>query len=265
MAGFKSDETGKVEAIPQKAKRGPKPSGIKKPIAPNTTEYMYQQGVKLLSENFENGGDPAKIGRDSGTLHFIHALGQSQRPRSRRIANAKKVKSYLVVGAVFKTDIDVDVPDIPITCTVFTGVKPEQMGTKHIKAGETFILNMLEYMFLIIREEYSGCCEYEGDPEFCYFSPKVQNFLTNGPQSQKLPTPTICFKVGSPKESMVAIDVKTADGRWECLPEYQEKFGDLFLKSTPPDIETASIARAQGITASLRKMLIETDTDKDTD
>lgn len=260
MAGFKNEGIlEEQENVVVKAKRGPKPSANKKPIAPNTTEFMYQQGVKLLSEEFEAGKDPEVFGRDSGTLHFIHALGQSQRPRNRRVANEQKVKSFLVVGAVFKTDKDIDVPEIPITCTVFTGVKPEQMGSRHIKAGETFTLNLLEYLFLIIREEYSGYCEYQGDPQFCYLSPKVQNFLTSGPQSQKLPTPTICFKAGSPKESMVAIDTKSADGRWVCLPEYEEKFGDLFVKSTPPDIQAESIARTSGIAASLRKMLSETD------
>lgn len=260
MAGFKSENEMEITEIKEQVtgkKRGPKPSGVKKPIAPNTTEYMYQEGVKILNQAYEDGKEPGQYGRDSHTLHFVHALGQAQRPRNRRIANAVKMKSFLVVGAVFITDKDIDVPDIPITCTVFTGVKPEQMGTRHIKAGETFILNMLEYMFLIIREEYSGYCEYQGDPTFCYFSPKVQNFLTNGPQAQKLPTPTICFKVGSPKESMVAIDTRDENGNWVCLPEYEEKFGDLFLKSTPPDIESASVARTQGITASLRKMLLD--------
>ena len=260
MAGFKEDmNVGEVQA-PVHGKRGPKPSGNKKPVAPNTTEYMYQEGIKLLTKQFEDGTTSSDaIGRDSGTLHFIHALGQSQRPRNRRVANEQKVKSFLVVGAVFKTDKDIDVPEIPITCTVFTGVKPEQMGSRHIKAGETFMLNLLEYMFLIIREEYSGYCEHQGDPQFCYLSPKVQNFLTSGPNAQKLPTPTICFKSGSPKESMVAIDTKTKDGDWECLPEYEEKFGGLFIKSTPPDIQTEAIARTSGIAASLRKMLTETD------
>lgn len=174
----------------------------------------------------------AQLGSMSGTLHFQHLLGLQSKKSDRVGKGRQSFESFKPVGVCLKTDVEIQVPVIDVTKDKTTGINPETDITyRTVGAGETFIVNYYEFMYLIIRDEYAGFCSREGDAKGVYFSAKMSAFLKNQAQ---LPTPTINFAGdGSPKEGMIAIDRKEADGRWVIKDEYKEQFGALLKRKTP--------------------------------
>jgi len=171
------------------------------------------------------------IGTKSNTLHLLHLLGTQSRKASRVIAGKDTVDSFTPVGAVMVSDVDIVVPVIDITKTPESGVLPEEVTNRKVKAGEKFMVSYLELMFLIIRDEYAGICSRNGNPRGVHLVVKMPKFWKG---EAKLPTPTFNGPKGdSPKESMVAIDFLNAAGKWEAKPEYEPKFGALLRRATP--------------------------------
>lgn len=172
------------------------------------------------------------LGHKSGTLHFQHLLGLQSKKADRVGKNRSFHDSFKAVGVTLVSDEDIQVPVIDVLKDKTTGINYEEDVTfREVKAGEAFDLNYYEFMFLIIRDEYAGFCSREGDPQGVYFSAKMSAFLKD---QAKAPTPTINFtQEGSPKENMIAIDRKEADGRWVIKDEYAEKFGALLKRRTP--------------------------------
>lgn len=172
------------------------------------------------------------LGSKSNTLHFQNLLGL-QSKKADRVGKAREViDSFKPVGVTLVSDIDIEVPVIDVLKDKNTGIDTAtDIGSRSIKAGEPFDLTYYEFMFLIVRDEYSGFCDRDGDPHGVYFSPKMPAFWRG---EAKLPTPTINFtKDGSPKEHMLSIDVQNAEGKWSIMPEYQDKFGALLRKAAP--------------------------------
>lgn len=174
----------------------------------------------------------ANLSSKSHTLHFQNLLGLQSKKADRVGKGRQYYDSFKAVGVTLVSDIDIEVPVIDVLKDKNTGINPDEDITyRTVKAGEPFDLTYYEFMFLIIRDEYAGYCSREGDPRGVYFSAKFNAFLKD---QAKAPTPTINFtQEGSPKENMIAIDRKEADGHWVIKEEYAEKFGALLKRKTP--------------------------------
>lgn len=191
--------------------------------------YLTTGQAEIASMSEE---EVANLGSKSNTLHFQHLLGLQSKKADRVGKGRQSFESFKAVGVCLKTDIEIQVPVIDVTKDKNTGINPETDITyRTVGAGETFELNYYEFMYLIIRDEYAGFCSREGDAKGVYFSAKMSSFLKNQAQ---LPTPTINFSGdGSPKEGMIAIDRKEADGKWVIKDEYKDAFGALLKRKTP--------------------------------
>lgn len=159
------------------------------------------------------------------TLHFIKLLKLASQRADRMVAGGETRTSYRAVGVVLVSDEELEVPDIPGKYNKETGIPPEEIKSRTVKAGEEFFLTYYEFMFLMFRPEFAGFCTRDDDPYGVYFSPKMPKFLNNF--ENKLPTPTINFtRSGSPKEVMDEVDMQDpVTKRWVIKPEYAEKFG----------------------------------------
>ena len=173
----------------------------------------------------------ANLASKSGTLHFVSLLGLKSKKTERVISGRQSVESFQSVGITLVSDEPISVPVIDIKKDKNTGIDPATDITyRDVAAGEEFNLSYYEFMYLIVRDEYGCLCEAGGDPQGCYLAVKMPAYARG---EAKLPTPTICFKSGSPKENMIAIDEQDAEGKWSIKPEYAEKFGDLLRRRTP--------------------------------
>lgn len=191
-------------------------------------EEVLAKGQEILASMSEE--ERKNLGSKSHTLHFVHLLGLASKKSSRRISATETRDCSTPVGVTLVSDIDIEVPVIDVLKNKDTGIDPKtDISYRKVKAGEQFDLTYYEFMYLILRDEYAGFCEANGDPKGCYFSPKLPAFWKG---EAKLPTPTINFKSGSVKATMIDIDEKGPNG-WQIKPQYAEKFGPLLQKSKP--------------------------------
>lgn len=155
----------------------------------------------------------------SGTLHFKRLLTLG----SVRYKGASKP-----VGVALVSDEDISVPVIDVMKNQETGIDVENdISYREVKAGEEFYLTYYEFMFLIIRDEYAGYFEANGNPYGAHLSVKSPAFKR---EEVKLPTPTINFAKGTgsikTKDNMFDIDEPSPDGKWVIKPGF-ERFAPL--------------------------------------
>lgn len=194
------------------------------------------------------------LGSKSGSLHFKYLLGLSSKKSSRKVGQ-ETVECSLPVGVQLVTDEDIQVPVIDIKLDNETGIDPAtQIEYRTVKAGEDFFLSYYEFMFLILRDEYAGMCEANGDDNGAYFSAKANAFFDG---LKKLPTPTINLRKGSSKENMVDIDEKGPDGNFVIKEPYTEKFTPLITKKRASRAggKKASIPAPKMVSLALQKII----------
>jgi hypothetical protein len=188
----------------------------------------------------------AELGCKSHTLHFQHLLGLQSKKADRVGKNRQFHDCFKAVGVTLISDEPITVPVIDVRKDKNTGIEPEDITYRQVEAGVPFDLTYYEFMYLVIRREYAGFISYEGDPKGIYISAKINSYLDN---QAKLPTPTINSSApGSPKENMIAIDRKDAEGKWVIKDEYKEKFGPLLERkvitraaSNQPSVPTPTL------------------------
>lgn len=189
-------------------------------------DYLIAKGTTLYAGKTEE--ERQVLGSKSHTLHFQYLLGLASRQTTRKTSKTQAVSSATPVGIVLVSDEDISVPVIDVLLDKDTGIKPEDIGEREVKAGEEFIVTYYEFMYLIVRDEYACVC-CDGDREGgVYFAAKMPAFL-NG--KTKLPTPTINQRKGAIKQTIVTIDEKDESGQWQIKEPYREKFGKLIQKT----------------------------------
>ena len=210
--------------------RGRSSDGLKKIIEQSKGLNIHNEGKKIISNMSKE--DRSVLRSKCHTLHFVKLLKLASKRADRMVAGQETRVSYKAVGVVLYSDEDIVVPDIPGHYDKDTGIPPEEIKGRKIKAGEQFYLTYYEFMFLMFRPEYAGYCTRDDDPYGVYFSPKMPKFLSN---DAKLPTPTINFaKSGSPKEVMDEVDEYIPElKRWVIKDEFKEKFGSLLPNVVP--------------------------------
>ena len=166
------------------------------------------------------------------TLHYVKLLKLTSKRADRATTSGYTTRDFKTVGIVLYSDEAIDVPDIPGYYTKETGIPPEDVKSRRVEAGEYFFLTYYEFMFLVLRPEYSGYCSRDDDPYGVVLSLKMTHFKEG---RAKLPTIAIKFVgAGSPKESWDAIDEYDAEtDTWSIKPKYQEKFGHLLTPVQP--------------------------------
>lgn len=191
-------------------------------------EVILAQGNEILASMSEE--QRAALGSKSHTLHFVRLLGLASKKSSRRVSATESKDCSTPVGITLVSDEAIQVPVIDVLKNKDTGIDYETDVTyREVAAGQEFDVTYYEFMYLILRDEYAGFCSNGEDARGVYFSPKLPAFWKG---EAKLPTPTVNFKVGSVKASMIDIDEKGPNG-WVIKPQYAEKFGPLMKKSTP--------------------------------
>lgn len=208
-----------------------------------TTYYlkMLAMGQEIIDSLSEE--QYKYLSSKSGTLHFKRLLGfQSILDKRSKGGNGEKEDCPTKVGITLTSDEDIEVPVINILLNNKTGIDyTSDVSFRKVKANEEFDLSYYEMMFLIIRDEYCGYFEANGDPRGGYVAFNWRSY-SNG--KAKLPTPMIQFKRNRPEKTrsvyeklirpitsfIVPIDEKDPDGSWIVQPRYHEKFGPLLEK-----------------------------------
>jgi hypothetical protein len=206
-------------------------TGVKK--ASNFNSQKDEMEKKALeSYNAIPEEQRAAFGRDRATLTFVNTLGLQSRKRPRMTGNNTPVDSFETVGLKLKSDKPIEIPQIDVKYTQITGIPEGGIGSRSVAAGETFTVTLIEFMYLIVREEYSGACnDGRGNIDGLTLAVKLNKMFS---AEAKLPTPTLNFKAGgSPKENQEAIDISAGEGKWEIKDEYKEKFGALLERKAP--------------------------------
>lgn len=199
-------------------------------------EEVLNIGRQIINEMSDE--EFSRLGSKSGTLHFVQLLGLGSKRTTRTMSS--KDKDYrpwsTPVGVTLYSDEDIMVPVIDVLKNKDTGIDPEKDITyREVKAGEKFHLTLYECMFLLLRDEYAGFCEANGNERGLRLTCKLSAFMRG---DAKLPTPTLSFERNSLikyadepyrspiKAGIVEID-EPFDGGWRIKPEFAEKFGPL--------------------------------------
>lgn len=99
-----------------------------------------------------------EYGYMSGTLQFLNILA---------VKDKGKVKQ---VGVELVSGLDITVPQIPFIYTseyIPTIPNMNEVSSRVVKAGERFTLSLIEFVMLITKEEYAGCCQAKGYNDGC--------------------------------------------------------------------------------------------------
>lgn len=158
----------------------------------------------------------------SETLHIVNMLD---------FAKNKTSELTSTIGVTLISDINIQVPVIDISLNNKTGINSNTDITyRLVVAGEQFILSMYEFMYLIIQDEYAGCCLVHDSKVIAEFTPTFnQKGIT------KLPSPRI--KVDNKHKKISIKDIHfREEGVLLIRPEYIEKFGSLLLFESKGDI-----------------------------
>ena len=202
-------------AAPEKAVS----AATKNESAMNAQFRAKGQAVRANMSDAEKAAEGSK----SDTLEFVHALGNPRKTQS-RVENKTALPSIQVCGFTFKTSVDIDVPVYPFLDTA--SQSPDRVEyttqTKHIAAGSTFNLNLMETAGLLARVEYAG--KATGGSK-----PVALSSTVSKERNDPLPQLRLIGGTGSVKEGIVEVATKNENGNWVVKPEYEE-YKNLFLK-----------------------------------
>lgn len=170
----------------------------------------------------------ASLGSKSDTVQFVAVLWDGVTQESYHNMGTIVKEGYKVVGYRFKALADLDYAVSPIVSAKELTVPNKTGEMKHVKAGETFDLDIAETTMLITRDEYagkfSGGANEGADPVF--ISAKYNTAANRyNPQLKK------DNKAGSIKVGAIKTGHRTADGKIEPLPEFAEKFGKVYERT----------------------------------
>ncbi|ERN51623.1 hypothetical protein [Alkalihalophilus marmarensis] len=156
-----------------------------------------------------------KLGSKSDSLHFITLLGLSSKKTTRKVRSLYmgyiEESCSTPVGVSLRSDIDIQVSLLKdVTKDKKSGINPEVDFYNHVfKAGEIINLTLYEFMFLIIREEYSGFLKVDKQDFYAHLSVKLPAYWRN---DAKLPTPTIVFEKGNGSSRSSILDIDDLSG-----------------------------------------------------
>lgn len=134
-----------------------------------------QAAVEAQATVTENA-DTSKYGIDSDKLIFLNPLGDPSQPDVTPVTKngkTEKVTTSTIVGYRFKAAIDLDVPDVAPGADFRNNLMSysgDVSATKHVKAGEEFILTKFETGLLISQERFNGRATGGDRPVVCSYT-----------------------------------------------------------------------------------------------
>lgn len=215
---------------------------------------LAAKGEQIITSMTEE--EKAILGSKSNTLIFKGLLGTQKTSQAKTGKGGVREPSYKPVGLKLEVTEDTQIPQFPVTRTrAKDGLDPSEITYVTAKAGETVVLSLFEFMYLVSRPEYSGYVTVGNDPKGGCLGVIAKKF--NDPvDPDKLPKPSFNYtNGGTPKDSMTPIDRKNDAGNWEPLPEYAEKFGALYTSSKSMKSHTVKVDNRAAVTAALRDIL----------
>lgn len=177
-----------------------------------STDELLNRGKQIIASM--NNERKELIGNKSPTLHLIHLLG----------FESKNLIGSRPIGVTLVSDEDIEVPVIDILKNKDTGIDPAtEISYRTVKAGEQFDISNYEFMYLILRDEYAGFCEWNGEKKGAYFDPNLITYIKG---KTKLPVPKISVQTEK-NPSILDIHQRNSEGILEIKPQYADKFRAL--------------------------------------
>lgn len=171
-----------------------------------TEEDLLNRGNEILNSMDANRREI--IGGEFETLKFVNVLA---------IENFEKPGEYKKIGFTMLSEKEIQIPIIDMLKNDETGFDiAKDVSYRTVAAGVPFHVTKYEWMYLLIRDEYSGSCVYEnnGDPLILQF--KVERYLKGD-----VKLPAISFeKSKTSRLDSIFINYKDEDGIERIREEY---------------------------------------------
>lgn len=183
---------------------------------------LAAQGAQTFNQMSDD--EKNEWGAHSGDIEFVAVLWDGVHPQPYVDGGKSGNPGFRVVGYRLKALADIEYRVSPykegahIAEPNFTG------EVKHVAAGETFDVTVVEAGALISSKAFGGSFSGgSGDSVFLGGAYK---------QTTKLYTPVLKKdrNAGSIKNGAIETGHKNADGKAEVLPEFAEKFGPLYVR-----------------------------------
>lgn len=153
------------------------------------------------------------MGSHSNSLYLLEVL------------NYKGHYSDITVGVKLISDIEIQIPNIDVSKDQDTGINPEKDLTHVlVHAKEEFYLTVIEFMYLLLRDEYIGYCEVKGKGKMIPLKFNVNKYLKG---LKQLPIPIVNVEIYEQKRVDISDQI---NGVTTIFPEYREKFGYIEAK-----------------------------------
>ena len=168
----------------------------------------------------------------SDTIQFVIALGHPGKPQ-KRVQGGQAMASFQVVGYMFKALEDVSVPVAKQIEGAKSVMDCEIVGTKEIKAGETFQLTLFETGCFISRIEYGGHFTGGGDEVILHAT------VSQTHEGRPL---TVLKRPSSPikdKMELIAEKVAGADGNFSLNVPAGSKLEITYIGMNPQTVKAS--------------------------
>lgn len=177
-------------------------------------EETYKEVASSLTDE-----ERANLGSKSNTLKLVRVLGLGSKKDSRKVGGAtgQMVECDKPVALELLTEIDIEVPVLPVTTNVKSDINFAEVQTRTVKAGEKFQVTYYEAMLLLIRDEYMGTFHANGQDNEAILSVNLPKYLGG---DQKIPTPAFNFRNGAFKEDIHRMDTQLEDKTWVMQEEF---------------------------------------------
>ncbi|HBG5344166.1 TPA: hypothetical protein KQG29_001530 [Clostridioides difficile] len=225
----------------------------------DTSIDLAEYGENNLSTKSKD--EKEKLGRYSSTLTFINFLAQGSNQKARRKQsisptgekNISQELSPKRVGAYFVTDRKIEIPRIKIGLDVEKEPLDIEKDITYevIEPGQEFEMTTYEAALLLIRDDFCGYCNYEGDPKGARLTFNTRSYKKSE-DKKGLPTPWIYVK----DASEILIDERDPVTRiWKIKPEFQNRYGHLIERKKTNPKKPDSLNRSELVALGIQKIL----------
>lgn len=225
----------------------------------DTSIDLVEYGENNLSTKSKD--EKEKLGRYSSTLTFINFLAQGSNPKPRRKqsispAGEKNISQELSpkrVGAFFKTDRAIEIPRIRAGLDVEKEHLDIEKDVNYevIEAGQEFEMTTYEAALVLIRDDFCGYCNFNGDPKGARITFNTRSYKKSE-DKKCLPTPWIYVK----DASEILIDEQDPVTRvWKIKPEFKERYGHLVENKKSHPKKSDSLNRSELVALGIQKIL----------
>ncbi|MFA8998070.1 hypothetical protein ACEI87_10365 [Clostridioides difficile] len=230
----------------------------KEPNENDSTIDLVEYGKNNLSNKSED--EKESLGRYSSTLTLMNFLSLGSDKKTRRKRNISPTGEINIsqelapkrVGAFFETDREIEIPRIRTGLDVETepvDIKKD-ITYEVIKAGEKFEMTIHEAALVLIRDDFCGYCNFDGDPKGARITFNTRSFKKSE-DKRCWPTPWIYVKDAS---EIVIDELDPITRVWKIKPEFEKRYGHLIGKKKNIK-KTNVLNRSELVALGIQKIL----------